>query len=151
MKKLIIATAITAFFSMTANATSGLADRIHRARIMQDSYDVLGYLPVRIGGVIADSGTCIKAFWLSLCSFCVKGAHPCPRHTAWAKMSADSVLADALTSVLAIIALLAGKYAGWNWVDPICTPRLSRSLPTIHSLPAITVTESKPATRRSSI
>lgn len=28
------------------------------------------------------------------------------------------VLADALTSVLAIIALLAGKYAGWNWMDP---------------------------------
>ena len=29
------------------------------------------------------------------------------------------VLADALTSVLAIIALLAGKYAGWNWMDPM--------------------------------
>lgn len=29
------------------------------------------------------------------------------------------VLADALTSVLAIIALFAGKYAGWNWMDPI--------------------------------
>lgn len=29
------------------------------------------------------------------------------------------VLADALTSVLAIAALLAGKYAGWNWMDPI--------------------------------
>ncbi|WP_246131821.1 cation transporter [Pistricoccus aurantiacus] len=28
------------------------------------------------------------------------------------------VLADALTSVLAIGALLAGKYAGWNWMDP---------------------------------
>lgn len=28
------------------------------------------------------------------------------------------VLADALTSVLAIVALLAGKYAGWNWMDP---------------------------------
>lgn len=28
------------------------------------------------------------------------------------------VLADALTSVLAIVALLAGKYAGWNWLDP---------------------------------
>ncbi len=27
------------------------------------------------------------------------------------------VLADALTSVLAIIALLAGKYYGWNWLD----------------------------------
>tara|TARA_R110001583_G_scaffold177955_1_gene333607 strand:+ start:1016 stop:1957 length:942 start_codon:yes stop_codon:yes gene_type:complete len=29
------------------------------------------------------------------------------------------VLADALTSVLAIAALLTGKYAGWNWMDPI--------------------------------
>src|SRR5690625_2401825 len=28
------------------------------------------------------------------------------------------VLADALTSLLAIAALLAGKYAGWNWMDP---------------------------------
>lgn len=29
------------------------------------------------------------------------------------------VLADALTSVLAIIALLAGRYLGWIWVDPL--------------------------------
>lgn len=29
------------------------------------------------------------------------------------------VLADALTSVLAIIALLAGKYKGWIWLDPV--------------------------------
>lgn len=29
------------------------------------------------------------------------------------------VLADALTSVLAIFALLAGKYAGWSWMDPM--------------------------------
>lgn len=28
------------------------------------------------------------------------------------------VLADALTSVLAIVALLAGKYANWLWLDP---------------------------------
>lgn len=28
------------------------------------------------------------------------------------------VLADALTSLLAIAALLAGKYAGWQWLDP---------------------------------
>ncbi len=28
------------------------------------------------------------------------------------------VLADALTSVLAIIALVLGKYYGWNWLDP---------------------------------
>ncbi len=29
------------------------------------------------------------------------------------------VLADALTSLLAIVALLSGKYFGWNWLDPI--------------------------------
>jgi len=29
------------------------------------------------------------------------------------------VLADALTSVLAIIALFSGKFFGWNWLDPI--------------------------------
>jgi cation diffusion facilitator family transporter len=30
------------------------------------------------------------------------------------------VMADALTSVLAIAALLAGKYLGWTWTDPVC-------------------------------
>jgi len=34
-------------------------------------------------------------------------------------VTATHVLADALTSVLAIVALLAGKYAGWNWMDPM--------------------------------
>jgi cation diffusion facilitator family transporter len=29
------------------------------------------------------------------------------------------VLADALTSLLAIFALLGGKYLGWNWLDPL--------------------------------
>ncbi len=29
------------------------------------------------------------------------------------------VLADALTSLLAIIALLSGKYFGWDWLDPV--------------------------------
>ena len=29
------------------------------------------------------------------------------------------VLADALTSVLAIAALLAGRYLGWIWMDPV--------------------------------
>lgn len=29
------------------------------------------------------------------------------------------VLADALTSVLAIVALVLGKYYGWNWMDPV--------------------------------
>ena len=29
------------------------------------------------------------------------------------------VLADALTSLLAIVALLSGKYFGWSWMDPM--------------------------------
>jgi cation diffusion facilitator family transporter len=29
------------------------------------------------------------------------------------------VMADALTSVLAIVALLAGRFYGWNWMDPV--------------------------------
>ena len=29
------------------------------------------------------------------------------------------VLADAMTSLLAILALMAGKYIGWNWLDPV--------------------------------
>ncbi len=29
------------------------------------------------------------------------------------------MLADALTSVLAIAALLAGRYLGWVWLDPV--------------------------------
>lgn len=29
------------------------------------------------------------------------------------------VLADALTSLLAILALVSGKYFGWNWMDPM--------------------------------
>ena len=29
------------------------------------------------------------------------------------------VIADALTSLLAIIALLCGKFYGWNWLDPV--------------------------------
>jgi cation diffusion facilitator family transporter len=29
------------------------------------------------------------------------------------------VFEDALTSVLAIVALLASKYSGWNWMDPM--------------------------------
>ena len=29
------------------------------------------------------------------------------------------VLADAMTSLLAIVALVSGKYLGWNWLDPM--------------------------------
>lgn len=35
------------------------------------------------------------------------------------KAAYTHVIADALTSFLAIIALVSGKYLGWNWLDPI--------------------------------
>lgn len=45
--------------------------------------------------------------------------HPHHRHSDHNRRAAFfHVLADALTSLLAIVALLAGKYAGWNWMDP---------------------------------
>ncbi|HEC59957.1 hypothetical protein LCGC14_0636980 [marine sediment metagenome] len=40
-------------------------------------------------------------------------------HDHTLKAAYAHVLADAMTSVLAIIALLAGKYLGWNSLDPI--------------------------------
>lgn len=50
------------------------------------------------------------------------GDHPhgAGRHADHNLMSAYlHVLADALTSLLAIVALLAGKYFGFNWMDPL--------------------------------
>jgi cation diffusion facilitator family transporter len=41
------------------------------------------------------------------------------RHDHNLKAAYLHVLADALTSVLAIIALVSGKYYGWNWMDPV--------------------------------
>jgi len=41
------------------------------------------------------------------------------RHDHNLKAAYFHVLADALTSILAIIALLSGKYFGWSWMDPI--------------------------------
>jgi cation diffusion facilitator family transporter len=46
-------------------------------------------------------------------------AHDHPHHSDHNLLAAYfHVLADALTSVLAIAALLAGKYFGWIWMDP---------------------------------
>jgi cation diffusion facilitator family transporter len=42
-----------------------------------------------------------------------------PEHDHNLKAAYLHILADALTSVLAITALLAGKYYGWNMLDPI--------------------------------
>jgi cation diffusion facilitator family transporter len=45
-------------------------------------------------------------------------AHASKRHNLNLRAAYLHVVADALTSVLAILALLGGKYFGWNWLDP---------------------------------
>lgn len=45
--------------------------------------------------------------------------HGHDRHDHNLKAAYLHVLADALTSVLAIAALLFGKYLGWSWLDPV--------------------------------
>ena len=46
-------------------------------------------------------------------------AHPHEHHDHNLRAAYLHVVADALTSVLAIVALLAGQYAGLTWVDPV--------------------------------
>lgn len=52
-------------------------------------------------------------------------AHPHDGHAAGHEVDNNlraaflHVLADALTSVLAIVALLSGRYFGWTWLDPV--------------------------------
>ena len=46
------------------------------------------------------------------------GGHEHGHHDHNRRAAYLHVLADALTSLLAIAALLAGKYLGWNWMDP---------------------------------
>jgi cation diffusion facilitator family transporter len=41
------------------------------------------------------------------------------RHDQNLRAAYMHVLADALTSILAIAALLSGKFFGWNWLDPV--------------------------------
>jgi cation diffusion facilitator family transporter len=52
------------------------------------------------------------------------GEHELDHHHAHADHNLRSayvhVLADALTSIFAIAALLAGKVLGWAWMDPVC-------------------------------
>ncbi len=45
--------------------------------------------------------------------------HEEPAHDHNLRAAYIHVLADALTSVFAIVALLAGKYYGWVWLDPL--------------------------------
>ncbi|MCP2021427.1 CDF family Co(II)/Ni(II) efflux transporter DmeF [Pseudomonas laurylsulfatiphila] len=48
-------------------------------------------------------------------------AHPHAHHSNDNNLKSAyvHVIADALTSVLAIVALLAGRYLGWVWLDPV--------------------------------
>ena len=46
-------------------------------------------------------------------------AHTHAHHDQNLRSAYVHVLADALTSVLAIVALFAGRYAGWQWTDPL--------------------------------
>ena len=50
-------------------------------------------------------------------AFLLKDDHHLHDHNL--KAAYFHVLADALTSLLAIVALLAGKYFGWHWLDPV--------------------------------
>ena len=54
-----------------------------------------------------------------VCAFLLQGHHDHKHHDHNLKAAYFHVMADALTSVLAIVALLAGKIFGWNWLDPI--------------------------------
>ncbi len=46
-------------------------------------------------------------------------AHGHGRHDLNLRAAYLHVLADALTSMTAIVALLAGKFFGWSWLDPV--------------------------------
>lgn len=61
-----------------------------------------------------------------VCAFLLKGDHEHSHHDHQGhhhdhnlRAAYIHVLADAMTSLLAIVALVAGKYMGWNWFDPI--------------------------------
>jgi len=59
-----------------------------------------------------------------VCAFILQGhrdhlhEHDHHHHDHNLKAAYFHVLADALTSVLAIVALVSGKFFGWNWLDP---------------------------------
>ncbi len=46
-------------------------------------------------------------------------AHAHTHHDHNLRAAYMHVLADAMTSLLAIVALVSGKYFGWNWLDPV--------------------------------
>jgi cation diffusion facilitator family transporter len=70
---------------------------------------------------------CIGLFINMVSVYLLKGEHNHEHHEHHShhlhdhnlKAAYIHVIADALTSFLAIIALVSGKYLGWNWLDPI--------------------------------
>ena len=52
-------------------------------------------------------------------AFLLKNDHHHHHHDHNLKAAYLHVLADGLTSLLAIVALVSGKYFGWNWLDPM--------------------------------
>ena len=54
-----------------------------------------------------------------LCAFLLRDDHPHDHHDHNLRAAYLQVLADALTSVLAIVALVAGRSLGWTWMDPV--------------------------------
>jgi cation diffusion facilitator family transporter len=54
-----------------------------------------------------------------LCAFLLRDDHPHDHHDHNLRAAYLHVLADALTSVLAIVALVAGRSLGWTWMDPV--------------------------------
>ncbi len=54
-----------------------------------------------------------------LCMLHVKSSGPLRSHDLNQRAAYLHVLADAATSVLAIVALLGGMLLGWSWLDPV--------------------------------
>jgi cation diffusion facilitator family transporter len=71
--------------------------------------------------------TCIGLLVNVVSAYILKDGHDHSHHEGHSHHQHDHnlkaaymhVIADALTSFLAIIALVSGKYLGWNWLDPV--------------------------------
>ncbi len=81
---------------------------------------------IKPGEIYFDEAIAVATLGLAVnvaCAFILKGSHPHgekgERHDHNIKAAFFHVMADALTSVLAIIALLCGKIFGWKWLDPV--------------------------------
>jgi len=69
--------------------------------------------------IVAILGLTVNLFCAFLLNIRHDNEHAHNHHDHNLKGAYFHVLADALTSVLAIFALLFGKYFGWHWLDPV--------------------------------